>query len=196
MLKPSLRQSLEGQLFESACKGFRREASVEFRKDVASHLRGGTLYVVIFEGRAEGFAVMQDFREIGATYIAGIVKNGKAPSGVIDKIVRRHASLFETVVVRTQNDRVVEIMRGISEEVIPMHRNAEPGELEILKTMGLDKSSDGTGVGLNMIARRHYGGSPMIGDGSRPRSKDLSIRNLTDRLDYEKGDALLLIGYK
>ena len=196
LLHPELKGSLEGQLYRAACSAFRRPPTPEFERDVAAHLRDGHLYVVIQGGRGVGFAVMKDYTEIGATYVSGIVKESVAPSGVIENVVKAHVSGFKTVVVRTQNDRVVEIMKDICHLVVPLHREAGEAEMYILGRMGLGSSSSGEPVGTDMVARKHYGGEPMIGDGSRQRSRIFEVSRTTDRLNYPGGDALLLVGYK
>lgn len=191
-IAPRLRFGLEAQLISTAAKGFKRDETPEFCLDVREHLRQGKLYIAVVEGKAEGFAVMQDFRELGATYIAGIVKNGGAPKRIIEEIVSRHVADFQIVTVRTQNDRVVEIMKDVCPGgVIPLQREGGEREREILQQIGLL----GTNVGDDLVARRHYGNGPMIG-GERRRSDDMAVRGVTARLNYFLGDALLLVGYK
>ena len=196
LLHPELRVVLEGQLYEAACDAFCRQPTQAFEQDVKAHLRDGSLYVVIQGGKGVGFAVMKDFSEIRATYISGIIKKRTIASGVIEKIVERHVSGFGIVVVRTQNDRVVEIMRDTCRKVVPLHREAGEPERRILEYMRLDRSNNGEIVGPDMVARKHYGGESMIGDGIRRRSRIFEVKELTDRLAYQEGDALLLVGYK
>ena len=192
LVKPELRRDLDEQMFEAACEGFKREATVEFRKDVAVHVRDGTLYVIMGGGRAMGFAVMKDFPEAGGTYISGIVKGGGTPSGIVERIVAEHARKFSVVAVRTQNDRVVEIIKDICDEVVPIDREAGEREFEILRQMELFSDR----VQPNLVIKQHFGGRPMIGDGERRRSRDGRVRQATERLDYQNGDAMLLIGYR
>lgn len=192
LIESSIRIELEAQLYEAACRGFGRNKTAEFELDVHDHLRQGKLYVVMKQGRAEGFAVMQDFPLIEATYIAGIVKNRAAPRGVIEEIVKRHANDYKIVTVRTQNDRVVEIMRDICELVVPLHRESDEREKVILQEMGLL----GINVGEDLVAKGHYGGKPMIDGIDRRRSSDVTVREITERINYYSGDALLLVGYR
>jgi hypothetical protein len=182
---------LDEALLRVACAGFRREKTAEFAQDVASHVRDGYLYVVEEEGIIRGFAVMKDFPALAATYISGIVKEPGILSGIIEEIVYQHVQNFGIVAVRTQNDRVVEIMSDICAVVFPT--DVEPGqkELDILAAMGLL----GLNVDQNLVAHGHYGGKPMI-EGKRRRSKIKKITDITDRLDYEHGDAQLLVGYR
>jgi hypothetical protein len=188
----NLDTELDEQLFAAACAGFGREPTDEFRKDVTEHVRDGVLYVIFGKGAALGFAVMKDYPEISATYISGIVKGPGTTSGIVERIVIEHARNFKTVVVRTQNDRVVEIMKNICDEVVPINREAEEKEIKILEEMGLFSPN----LRADLVVPGHYGGSPMIGNGDRRRSQDIAVKRTTDRLNYEKGDALLLIGYR
>ncbi len=178
-------------MFAAACEGFRRVPTEDFRKDVAEHVRDGVLYVIIKDSKAVGFAVFKDYPELKTTYISGIVKGSGTPSGIVEKIVARHVSNFETAVVRTQNDRVVEIMKGVCREVIPIRREADEKDLDILKQTKLFSPK----MSSDLVVHGHYSGSPMIGEGERRRSQDEEVRKTTDRLDYEKGDALILIGF-
>jgi hypothetical protein len=144
-----------------------------------------------------GFGVMKDFPGLNCTYISGIAKRKEAPSGIIEEIVKTHvAQGFETVVVRTQNDRVVEIMTKICDVVYPIHSKSGDRELGILREMGLGRSSSGLDVGYDLIARKHYGGAPMIDSDIRQRSTNSLVRRTTDRLNYHDGDAMLLVGYR
>lgn len=179
------------ELLRVACAGFMRDPTPEFAKDVAEHIRDGHLYIVKENGVIRGFAVMKDFPDINATYISGIVKEPGKLSGIIEEIVKKHVQNFGIVVVRTQNDRVVEIMSDICERVVPTDEIPKQKELDILAAMGLI----GLNVNQNLVAKEHYGGKPMIG-GERKRSSNPKITEVTDELDYEHGDAQLLVGYR
>ncbi len=196
LIAPNLRQLLEAQLIESACLAFRRQATPEFKIDVANHLRDGKLYIAVNQGAVVGFTVMKDFPAIDGTYISGIVKSPGGPTGIIENVVNDHVRKFKIVAVRTQNDRVVEIMSDICSEVVPLHREASLREMGILGVMGLERASTGLLVVDDLIAKQHYGGRPMIGSGERRRSSNPLVRQTTDRLKYEEGDALLLVGYR
>jgi hypothetical protein len=191
LLRPRLRDELEKELFESACVGFNRPQTEAFREDVASHLREGTLYVAMNEGVAVGFAVMKDIEKM--TYIAGIVKKPEAPSGIVERIVENHIQTHrcEVVTVRTQNDRVVDIVKHLCSEVVPISREAANCDLSNLQKMGLLSSK----VTSDLVVHGHYGTSPMIGGGERRRSRDPAVVATTNRIDYDHGDALLLVGY-
>ena len=193
LVHPRLRPQLEKQLIESAAEGFVRPLDDDFRLDVATHLREGILYVVIANGEACGFGVFKDFQHLDATYISGIVKSPRAPSGVVEVITAQHVHNKGVVVVRTQNDRVVEIIQDVCELVVPVHREPSNMEFDVLEAMGLlDKGN----VGKNMVAVEHYGGAPMIQGVPRRRSNVEVVSRTTDRLKYYQGDALLLVGYR
>ena len=190
-MNPKQRTILEDQLFSAACVGFKRMPTVDFRADVALHVRDGVLYVILKNETAVGFAVMKDFPEVNGTYISGVVKGEGTPSGIVERIVAQHVKKFGVVAVRTQNDRVVEIMKNVCCEVVPVDREAGVGEMEVLRHMGLVSDK----VRENMIVMGHYGDAPMIGVGERRRSNNELVRKATDRLNYQQGDALLLMGY-
>jgi hypothetical protein len=194
LMFPEKRKKLEQELFESACAGFNRDQTDKFRRDVARHLREGTLYAAIQDGAAVGFAVMTDTPEVHGTYIAGIAKKPNAPSGIVESMVEYHLSRngYEVVTVRTQNDRVVEIMTDVCDEVVPITREAGEKEMEILRQMKLLTED----VDASMVARRHYGGEPLIAGLPRRRSKNPDVVRTTDRINYEEGDALLAVGYR
>lgn len=194
VLESRLRNRLDAELYEVACAGFRREKSAGFEEDVGLHVRGGDpLYVAEVNGRVEGFAVFVDYLQLNAVYISGLVKSPNAPPGVIDAIVRYHVARCgrDRVVVRTQNDRVAEIMIGCCAPVVPLDERPGESEVELVRRMGLVTRDFDRG---SMVVRGHYG-QPMIGDGSRQRSSYPRVTKATDKLDYEAGDALLLVGY-
>lgn len=69
-LPDRLKQRLEPELIQAAASGFRREITLEFSQDVASHIRGGDLYIAEQDGRANGFAMLERFPAEGVIYIA------------------------------------------------------------------------------------------------------------------------------
>lgn len=190
------RSRLEDELTDAAVAGFARSKSPEFKADVAAHLRGGDLLVIDVQGGAVGFALMQLFAKQETAYIAGVVKSTQAPSGIIESVVSRYVqeSGLPKVAVRTQNDRVAEIMTAVCGQVVAMDRDATERECELLTDMELIRP--GQQVDCKSLLVKGYYGSPMIGSGIRRRSEQSRVRQLTDRLDYDQGDALLLLGYR
>jgi hypothetical protein len=187
---------LEPQLIRTACEGFQRPETPEFSQDVSSHIRGGDLYVVEQENEATGFAMLETFPTEGVVYIAGVVKKPESPSKIIEKIVRFHLreAGLKSLVVRTQNDRVLEILANICRRVIALDGLAKNEEVDLLGRMGLVRPD--SILDEDYLIHRGYYGSPMIAQGERRRSKNPRVTNLTDRLDYQKGDAAYGIGYK
>lgn len=191
----AVRAALEPQLFEAAATGFNRPLTPEFEADVAAHLRGGNLYTIEEESGDTGFAVLEDFPQLGALYVAGIVKKPTAPSRIVEEIVRYHLAKtgFSVAAVRTQNDRVLEIMANISSQLVAVDQNAQDREVDLLLKMGLFNPSSDIDY-AHLIHRGYYGG-PMIGSGTRRRSRNPRITSYTDRLDYFAGDAAYGVGY-
>lgn len=196
LLSQEEKEVLEPQLISAACVGFRRPETPEFAQDVSDHIRGGDLYIVKQEGVATGFAMMEQFPAEGVIYIAGVVKKPSAPSRIIEKIVEVHMekTKFNTLTVRTQNDRVLEILANICKTVVALDRDARLDEADLLAKLGLIKPD--SDMDLEHLIHKGYYGSPMIAGENRRRSSNSRVVNLTDRLDYNQGDAALGIGYK
>jgi hypothetical protein len=195
-LSEEAKQVLEPQLIESAALGFKRPLTEEFAQDVKNHIRGGDLFIVEQEGAVSGFAMLERFPDKGVIYIAGIVKKPTAPSRIIEKVVEYYLKEtgFETVTVRTQNDRVLEILVNTCSSVVSIDRLANLAEVDLLTNLGLiNPKSD---LDIDYLIHRGYYGSPMIQDGIRRRTGNIKVKALTDRLDYFRGDAVYGIGYR
>jgi len=96
--------------------------------------------------------------------------------------------------VRTQNDRVLEILANTCSQVVAMDRISNPEEVDMLLKLDLiDEDSD---LDVEYLIHRRYYGSPMIKAGIRRRSANVRIRDFTDRLKYFDGDAAYGIGYR
>lgn len=186
---------LEPQLIEVASSGFGRALTPEFSGDVKNHIRGGDLYVVQQEGEATGFAMLENFPIEGVIYIAGVVKTPSAPARVIEEIIKYHIAQtdFPTLTVRSQNDRVFEILANTCNAVVALDRTAQPDELDLLVRLGLVKAD--SDLDVDYLIHRGYYGSPLIENGIRRRSASLKVRGLTERLRYLEGDAAYGIGY-
>lgn len=196
LLPEVTKSTVEPQLIEAAAMGFKRPVTPEFSADVKNHLRGGDLYIVEQSGSISGFAMLEKFSEYEVIYIAGIVKKLNAPSRIIEKVIEYHLDNtgLGIVVVRTQNDRVLEILANTCSNVAAMDRMATPSEVDLLLKMDLvTPKSD---LDRDYLIHRGYYGSPMIQDGIRRRSANIKVRNLTDRLRYFQGDATYGIGYR
>jgi hypothetical protein len=185
---------IEPQLIEAACAGFRRQKTPEFAKDVSSHIRGGDLYVIREEDESTGFAMLESFPTQGVIYIAGVVKKPSAPSKIVERIVEHHLAKtkLETLTVRTQNDRVLELLANTSRSVTALDRKAKPEEVDLLNELGLVKPD--SDIETEYLIHRGYYGSPML-QGERRRSRNQKVTDLTDRIVYERGDAVYGIGY-
>lgn len=194
-LPEATKLTLEPQLAEAASVGFKRPLTEAFREDVGNHIRGGSLFIIMTAGKAEGFGLFQSFPEFKAVYIAGVVKKPTSPSKIMEDILLGYliSHSVETGVVRTQNDRVVEIMANHFQTIVALDQKAGLGELDLLKKMNL-LSPNLPFDRDNLIVKGYYGG-PMIEGEERRRSREERIRAHTDKLDYYAGDAALLIGY-
>lgn len=190
-----VQESLGNELVEVAARGFQRPVNKEFRDDVFEHLRGGDLLVAVSEGVAKGFAIRRQIPEIRAVYLAGAVKLPNFSSKIIEYITQKYIDEHkpEVVITRTQNDRVVEGMMSLCDEVIPIDRIASPQEINILKGASLLPESLKFDPKY-LIINGFYGGQMVSGE--RRRCNNPKIVALTDRLNYEQGDAVLLIGYR
>jgi len=193
-LSTRIKESLEPELFRTACEGFCMEPTEGFQIDVARHIRGGHLYVVTTNNCIEGFAMIQRFPDYDSVYLAGLVKTTRAPSGIIERIVQEFLDKNNptNVITRTQNDRVAEIMVKVCEEVVPLDRMAEEKDIELLQNIGLFTPITDPST---LIVKNYYG-RPMIGSTERKRSVNSRVIAVTDQLDYRAGDALLLVGYR
>lgn len=193
-LSDTVQQGLFPQLVEAAAAGFCRPVTKEFTDDVANHIQSGDLFVIMMNQRAEGLAIRKFFPGIEAVFLAGATKSTVTPSGVIEELTRRYINEKNARVVatRTQNDRVLDVLINLCDEVVPVHRIAEDRDLNLLGK--LDQLSTRL-INEPLIIKGCYGG-PMIGTGERRRSSRPEVRSVTDRLDYMAGDALLVLGYR
>jgi hypothetical protein len=193
-LSDKVQQDLGSELVAVAAAGFARPITPEFDIDVRNHLADGHLMVVTEANRSIAFAVRKSYPEFDAVYLAGSVKIPSSCSGIVETVTAKYVqeSGLGTVVTRTQNDRVIEMMQSICKLVIPLDRSAYRQDREKLKELGLLTSNVDPET---LIVRGHYGG-PMILTNGRRRSEDPEVRRLTDQLDYEAGDAQLLVGYR
>lgn len=137
---------------------------------------------------------MQRFPDYDSVYLAGLVKTTRAPSGIIERIVQEFLDKNNptNVITRTQNDRVAEIMVKVCEKVVPLDRMVEEKDRELLRNIELFTPITDPST---LIVKGHYG-RPMIGSIERKRSANPRVTFVTDKLNYEAGDALLLIGYR
>lgn len=187
---------LSTQLTKAAAIGFRRPLTPEYAETVLEHMRGGDLYIVVQQGVALGFANRRFYPELEAVYLVGAVKSPEAPSAIMEEITRRYLEEkgAKVVVTRTQNDRVVEIVANLCREVVALDRPAEQAELDLLAIMDVlpkDKEFDP----VSLVIRKSYG-TRLIQDGPRRRSSVAKVVALTELLDYEEGDAVMLVGYR
>lgn len=188
------REKLENELCQVASLGFNRPLNTDFRADIARHIRGGFLQVALENKKPIAFAMSQYHEDIKTAYLAGLVKVPSAPRGVVREMVGEFIKQYHpsVLVTRTQNDRVMDIICHFCPAVVPLDRSVTPIELKLLAS--LDLLGPNTDLGL-LITRGHYGGQ-MILDYPRRRSRDKKVTKFSDQLNYEAGDAALLIGYR
>ncbi len=193
-LPSATQQTLLPQLVEAAAAGFCRPVTKEFAEDVFQHIKSGDLFIIMSSTQALGLAIRSYHPEVKAVFLAGATKSPYAPTGIVEELSRRYINEkgAQIVATRTQNDRVVEVMVSLCNEVVPVHRKVSVDDLNTLNKLGQITST------LDMkrlVIDGCYGGS-MIGSGERRRSIKPEVRRTTNILDYERGDALLLIGYR
>lgn len=128
--------------------------------------------------------------------MAGAVKSPETPLAIVEEITRRYLEEkgARVVVARTQNDRVVEILANLCREVVALDRSARQTELDLLSRMDVlpkDKEFDP----VSLVVRKSYD-TRLIQNGPRRRSSVAKVVALTELLDYEEGDAVLLVGYR
>lgn len=186
--------TLEEDLYQVASKGFNRPLTDDFRADVASHIRGGFLQVALENQKAVAFAVSQFHEDTKTAYIAGIVKNPNAPRSIVEKMLGNFIEQYNPsiLITRTQNDRVMDIICHFCPIVVPIDRSVTADELKLLSDFNLLSSNTNQEL---LITRGHYGGQ-MIFDSIRRRSLDEKVVNFSNQLNYQEGDAALLIGYR
>jgi hypothetical protein len=191
------KKQLELPLARVAASAFRRPLSKAFREDVASHIRGGDLLISLGnDGFPEGFSIFQSFPELDAAYLAGVVKKPTAPSRVMEKIVNYYMRTrdISAITVRTQNDRVAQIISNACGVVFALDGPAHPREVDLLNKMGLVPTNLPFDD-MYLIVKGYYG-EPMIMGEERRRLPIPRIEEISKRLDYQAGDAMLLVGYR
>lgn len=111
-------------------------------------------------------------------------------------MVRYHLDQLklDTVAVRTQNDRVLEILTNTCGSVVALDRISKPEEVDLLLKLGLVKPD--SDLDTDYLIHRGYYGSAMISDGIRRRSSNIRVSSFTERLRYDQGDAAYGIGYR
>lgn len=167
---------------------------LNFNKDVNNHIRCGPLRVAFLNDQPIAFIAFQSFPELKAVYLAGMVKKRSAPSGLVETIVKDFIQTIHPSVVatRTQNDRVMEIMIHLCDITIPFDRLANQTDLNLLSKLNLLTPN----TDLNTLIVRGCYGNQMILDLPRRRVCEEKITTFSDLLDYQSGDAALLIGYR
>jgi len=146
--------------------------------------------------RLQAFRIIQNFPDYQTIYLAGAAKLPLAMPHLIRKITQRILTQVNPifVVARTQNDFVLDAMEFYCPgRVTPIDHPPDNQTLDLIRNINLCHHR------LNpdsLIIPGYYGGQPMVQGGLRPRSRNDRIRNLTNQLDYDHGDALLLIGQR
>ncbi len=165
-----------------------------FSIDVNNHIRCGPLRVAYLNDQPVAFIAFQSFPKLNALYLAGMVKKQSAPSGLVELIVRDFVKTTNPsiLVTRTQNDRVMEIMTHLCDITVPIDRLANQTDLNLLSRLDLLTPDTDPNT---LIIHGCYG-SQMIHNLPRRRVYDKKITVFSDLLDYQSGDASLLIGYR
>ena len=175
-------------------EGFSRPLTDRVREGIRGHVTNGDLFIVMNQLQVTAFARRKLHPEVSSVYLAGAVKLPSAPSGVVEEITRRYVEENNptTVITRSQNDRVIDVMLGLCKEVIPVHRAPSNEEIGFLEHLGYFDSRVEKDT---LITKKCYGRS-LIVNADRRRSVNSYVRRVTDQLDYDAGDALLLLGYR
>lgn len=165
-----------------------------FSTDVNNHIRCGPLRVAFLNDQPVAFIAFQSFPEFNTLYLAGMVKKQSAPSGLVEVMVKDFVQTTDpsVLVTRTQNDRVMEIMTHLCDITVPIDRLANQTDLNLLTRLNLLTPT----TDPNTLVVRGCYGSQMIVDLPRKRVCDKKITIFSDLLDYQSGDAALLIGYR
>lgn len=189
------RTFLEPGLIQVAGIGFKRLDDPEFAKSTSHHIRDGHLSVAIRDNRVLAFASNRILPDIDGVYISGVVKTGDSPSGLVEAMLKGFVGQIdpERVITRTQNDRVLEIMVGLCDTVIPIHRQATSAEIDLLEQV--EPIGERYALTPDFLIERGYG-QALIRSQSRRRSSNPLVRRATDRLKYDEGDCLMLLGYR
>ena len=199
LLDKDTKQRLGEEAISTACAGFHRQASPNFRQDVLAHLYGSntTLYLAVDSRDSMiAFRAIQKFPEERAVVLAGAVKHPEGPKHLVRIMTQRilHHSDYRYVLTRTQNDHVTDMMRQLCPGgVVPFSQPVEDKYLELIQKTGLNHPNLDPAT---LHIPGYYGGQPMIARGPRPRSRDRQVREFMDQIDYQAGDAYLLIGLR
>jgi len=98
------------------------------------------------------------------------------------------------VLTRTQNDYVIDYMKTLCPcGVVPLDFPSNRGFLELIKKTGLFHEDLDP---QTLVIPGYYGGGPMIVNAPRPRSKTPQVRRFMDEINYEQGDARVIIGLR
>jgi len=146
--------------------------------------------------RLQAFRIIQNFPDYQTIYLAGAAKLPLAMPHLIRKITQRILTRINPVfvVTRTQNDFVLDAMEFYcSGRVTPVDQPPNQQILNLIRNIGLFHPRLNPD---NLIIPGYYGDQPMIRGGPRPRSKNDRVRSLTNQLDYDHGDALLIVGQR
>ena len=181
----------------TACLAFHRESTDDFRQDVINHIYSGNLYLALEEeiGIA-AFRVIQSFPQESAIVLEGAAKHPLAQKYLIRLMTDKILASFDPIYVltRTQNDYVVDYMKALClRGVVPLDFPSNRGFLKLIKKTGLfheDLDSQ------TLVIPGCYGGEPMIVNAPRPRSKTPQVRQFMDEINYEQGDARVIIGLR
>ncbi len=188
---------LEPGLIQVAGMGFKRLNDPEFVISTSKHIRDGHLSVALRDDRVVAFASNRILPDIDGVYISGVVKTGDSPSGLVEAMLKDFVGQIDPgrVITRTQNDRVLEIMIGLCDTVVPIHREATPQEIDlVVQVQPLDEDQS-PGLKPDLMLESGYGAA-LIRSGHRQRSSNPLVRRATDRLKYDEGDCLILLGYR
>lgn len=186
---------LEPGLIKVAGMGFQRLNDPNFIESTSHHIRDGHLSIALQGDQVAAFASNRIMPLIDTVYISGVVKTKDSPSGLVgfmlEHFIRQRNP--KRVITRTQNDRVLEIMLDLCNTVVPIHREANDEELDLIRQAQiLDECQE---LNSNFFIKRGYG-EALIGSGIRNRSSNTLVRSATDRLKYDEGDCLILLGYR
>lgn len=177
-----------------AAAAFNRPLTPAFSEDVLYHLQSGLVQVFVKNGQPLAFTVIQPHPDINVIYLAALAKSPGGPSGIVQTMVGHflNRTPVSAIAVRTQNDRVYEMLCRFCFQVVPLDRPPRIPDLEILHHLGLINSNVDPAT---LIAIGHYG-SPLIQNLPRRRSQDQRITLYSDQLNYQSGDAAVLLGYR
>jgi hypothetical protein len=187
------------QAIEVAAEGFQQDPkSKSFQEDVIAHVLGAPELCLVYDDskKCVAFAAFENVRvgDIPVLYLGGLmVKQAYQGKMVMGRLIGAEIARSKPRVVtaRTQNPCMLDLMSNLCGDVYPFA--GRPQGVSRFVTDHFAENGMGISDPERLVARGVYEGC-LYGE-AVPRSRHLRVNRFFDeRLDYEQGDALFLVG--